>query len=79
MNGSVRNEYDHDTFGTRAHVKTANSGSNQHFGYTGEMFDAESGLLYRIGIFMCIIIRCCLWIRVGCVVFWIRILGGLIV
>ncbi len=46
MNGSVRNEYDHDTFGTRAHVKTANSGSNQHFGYTGEMFDAESGLLY---------------------------------
>ena len=46
MNGSVRNEYDYDTFGTRTHVKTASTGSNQHFGYTGEMFDAESGLLY---------------------------------
>ena len=46
MNGSVRNEYDYDTFGTRTNVKTANTGSNQHFGYTGEMIDAESGLLY---------------------------------
>ncbi|MBL1259194.1 MAG: RHS repeat-associated core domain-containing protein [Thiotrichaceae bacterium] len=46
MNGSVRNEYDYDTFGTRTHVKTANTGSNQHFGYTGQMQDAESGLLY---------------------------------
>ncbi|HED40876.1 MAG TPA: RHS repeat-associated core domain-containing protein [Chromatiales bacterium] len=46
MNGSVRNEYDYDTFGTRSNVKTASSGSNQHFGYTGEMMDAESGLLY---------------------------------
>jgi len=46
MNGSVRNEYDYDTFGTRSHVKTAGTGSNQNFGYTGEMFDAESGLLY---------------------------------
>ena len=46
MNGSVRNEYDYDTFGTRSHVKTAGTGSNQNFGYTGEMLDAESGLLY---------------------------------
>ena len=46
MNGSIRNEYDYDTFGTRTNVKTANSGSNQHFGYTGEMSDPESGLLY---------------------------------
>jgi len=46
MNGSVRNEYDYDTFGTRSHVKTVDTGSNQHFGYTGEMLDAESGLLY---------------------------------
>ena len=46
MNGSVRNEYDYDTFGTRTHVKTASTGSNQHFGYTGEMQDPESGLLY---------------------------------
>jgi len=46
MNGSVRNEYDYDTFGTRTNVKTANTGSNQHFGYTGEMQDPESGLLY---------------------------------
>jgi len=46
MNGSVRNEYDYDTFGTRTHLKTANTGSNQHFGYTGEMYGAESGLLY---------------------------------
>jgi len=46
MNGSIRNEYDYDTFGTRSHVKTAGTGSNQNFGYTGEMLDAESGLLY---------------------------------
>jgi len=46
MNGSVRNEYDYGTFGTRSHVKTAGTGSNQNFGYTGEMLDAESGLLY---------------------------------
>jgi len=46
MNGSIRNEYDYDTFGTRTNVNTANTGSNQHFGYTGEMLDVESGLLY---------------------------------
>jgi len=46
MNGSIRNEYDYDTFGTRSHVRTASTGSNQHFGYTGEMIDEESGLLY---------------------------------
>ena len=46
MNGSVRNEYDYDTFGTRTNIKTANIGSNQHYGYTGEAQDAESGLLY---------------------------------
>ncbi len=46
MNGSVRNEYDYDTYGTRTNVKTASTGSNQHFGYTSEMQDAESGLLY---------------------------------
>ena len=46
MNGSIRNEYDYDTFGTRSNVRTASTGSNQHFGYTGEMFDEESGLLY---------------------------------
>lgn len=46
MNGSVRNEYDYDTFGTRTNVKTANTGSNQYFSYTGEMSDAESGLFY---------------------------------
>ena len=27
-------------------MKTAGTGSNQNFGYTGEMLDAESGLLY---------------------------------
>jgi len=44
MNGVVKNEYDYDAFGARVDVN-GNSG-NRKYGFTGEEYDADTGLLY---------------------------------
>ena len=44
MSGVVKNEYGYDAFGARTNL-SATSG-HQHYGYTGEEFDTETGLLY---------------------------------
>jgi len=42
--GIVKNEYDYDAFGARTKLNVTSG--KQHYGYTGEEFDTETGLLY---------------------------------
>jgi len=46
MSGKVRSAFDFDTFGVRTQTQSSAQNSNKNFGYTGEMFDDATGLLY---------------------------------
>jgi RHS repeat-associated protein len=41
----VKDEYDYDAFGIRS-TTSQTSNSHGHYGYTGQEYDAEAGLLY---------------------------------
>ena len=43
--GNIKHEYSYDAFGNRSNVSATGS-SHQHYGYTGEEYDEETGLLY---------------------------------
>jgi RHS repeat-associated protein len=43
--GQVKDEYDYDAFGIRS-TTSQTSNSHGHYGYTGQEYDAEAGLLY---------------------------------
>ena len=45
-NGQIKNEYAYDAFGIRTALTTVPSASHGHYGYTGQEYDAETGLLY---------------------------------
>ena len=44
--GLIKNEYGYDAFGIRTSLSTAPSASHGHYGYTGQEYDEETGLLY---------------------------------
>ncbi len=46
MSGKVQSAFDFGTFGVRTQTQTSAQNSNSSFGYTGEMFDDATGLLY---------------------------------
>ncbi len=46
LNGEIKTGYEYDAFGTRTQTVSTAQDSNKHFGYTGEMFDDSTGLLY---------------------------------
>ena len=46
MTGRIRNQYDYDAFGARSEPNPATSSSYKNYGYTGEEYDEETGLLY---------------------------------
>lgn len=44
--GIIRNQYGYDAFGIRSALTVTPSGSHGHYGYTGQEYDEEAGLLY---------------------------------
>ena len=44
--GLIKNEYSYDAFGIRTSLTTMPSVSYGHYGYTGQEYDGETGLLY---------------------------------